>query len=111
VQHGHGALLKAILEANPQAEGLLFDQSAVVAAAPPLLTEAGLADRCIVQAGNFFQAVPANGDCYLLSQILHNWNDEGCLTILRNCRAAMTPEGGSSSLSACWRRNRARRTR
>ena len=90
---GNGALLKAILEANPQAEGLLFDQSAVVAAAPPLLTEAGLADRCIVQAGNFFQAVPANGDCYLLSQILHNWNDEGCLTILRNCRAAMTPGG------------------
>lgn len=88
---GNGALLQAILTANSQADGLLYDQDAVVAAAPALLAKAGLGDRCRVQAGDFLQFVPSEGDCYTLSQILHNWNDERCLTILRNCRAAMEP--------------------
>ena len=86
---GNGALLKAILMANPQAHGVLYEQEAVVRAAPAVLAEAGLTERCRVQAGDFLQAIPSGGDCYTLCQILHNWNDERCLTILRNCRAAM----------------------
>ena len=86
---GNGALLKAILTANAHAEGLLYDQEAVVAAAPELLAEPGLTGRCRVEAGDFFANVPSGGDCYTLSQILHDWNDERCLTILGNCRSAM----------------------
>jgi SAM-dependent methyltransferase len=90
---GNGALLKSILAVNAETIGLLYDQDAVVAAAPALLAAAGLASRCRVQAGDFFQSVPSGGDCYTLSQILHDWNDERCLTILRNCQAAMKPDG------------------
>jgi hypothetical protein len=86
---GNGALLQAILTANSQTEGVLYDQDVVVAAAPTVLAKAGLGDRCRVQAGDFLQYVPSGGDCYMLSQILHNWDDDNCLTILRNCRAAM----------------------
>ena len=86
---GNGALLKAILMANAHADGLLYDQEAVVAAAPELLAEAGLAGRCRVEAGDFFANVPSGGDCYTLSRILHDCNDERCLKILGNCRTAM----------------------
>ena len=72
-------MLKAVLVANAHADGLLYDQEAVVAAAPELLAEAGLAGRCRVEAGDFFANVPSGGDCYTLSRILHDWNDERCL--------------------------------
>ena len=58
------------------ADGLLYDQEAVVAAAPELLAEAGLAGRCRVEAGDFFANVPSGGDCYTLSRILHDWNEK-----------------------------------
>jgi hypothetical protein len=44
-------------------------------------------------AGNFFESVPAGGDLYILSHVLHNWNDESCLRLLGNCRAALGPKG------------------
>jgi O-methyltransferase domain len=84
---GNGALLAAILAASPGARGLLFDQDAVVAGASAVL--GSYASRCTVQPGDFFQSVPAGGDVYTLSQILHDWSDERCLQILANCRAAM----------------------
>ena len=58
VAGGHGALLTTVLAANPQARGVLFDQPHVVAGAAPLLREAGVADRCEVVGGSFFEAVP-----------------------------------------------------
>ncbi|TCL74670.1 methyltransferase [Rhizobium sp. BK251] len=84
---GSGALLNAILSANPRAEGILFDQEAVVALADGVLGT--VAERCKTHAGSFFDSVPSGGDVYTLSQILHDWSDEHCLTILKNCRAAM----------------------
>jgi hypothetical protein len=84
---GNGGLLAKILAANPGGRGLLFDQEAVVAGAPEAL--GSYISRCLIQPGNFFDSVPAGGDVYLLSQILHDWSDERCLEILRNCRAAM----------------------
>jgi hypothetical protein len=84
---GNGALLAAILAANPGTKGLLFDQEAVLSGAAAAL--GGHASRCVIQAGSFFQSVPAGGDIYTLSQILHDWSDERCLKILANCRAAM----------------------
>jgi hypothetical protein len=91
VAGGNGALLAAILAANPEARGILFDQEAVVSAAPAVL--GGAIDRCEIRSGSFFDAVPAGGDIYTLSQILHDWDDARCLTILANCRAAMGGHG------------------
>ncbi len=87
---GNGALIAAVLEANASVRGVLFDQDSVVAGAPSILGRN--ADRCRIDPGNFFDRVSAGGDIYLLSQILHDWNDERCISILRNCRAAMGPD-------------------
>ena len=59
--------------------------------APTRLRALGVGDRVTIQAGNAFEAVPPGADAYLLSHVIHDWNDDQCLTILRNCRAAMTP--------------------
>jgi hypothetical protein len=52
-----------------------------------------VAERCELRGGDFFAGVPAGGNAYLLSNILHDWDDEHCLRILRNCRNAMAPGG------------------
>jgi hypothetical protein len=88
-----GALLAAILQAHPQVRGMLFDQPHVVARAPELLAEAGVADRVHVEAGSFFEAVPAGGDAYVLKSIVHDWEDEEALAILRTVRRAIPAEG------------------
>jgi hypothetical protein len=86
---GNGAFLAAILTAHPALRGVLFDQPHVVANAAPLLTAAGVADRCEIVGGSFFDAVPAGGDAYVLKAILHDWEDDDCVRILRTCRHAM----------------------
>jgi hypothetical protein len=83
---GEGLLLRSILQAYPEANGILFDQ-------PEVLESAGLTDRCTIVAGNFFDWVPAGGDLYILKNVLHAWDDEGCLPILRNCRQAIAQNG------------------
>ncbi len=90
---GHGALLAAILRAHPAARGILFDLPHVMEGAAGFLEEAGVADRCERAGGDFFTAVPAGGDAYVLSQILHDWDDERCLAILRQCRRAIREDG------------------
>ncbi len=84
---GHGALAAAVLGANPGLRAIVFDRPHVAAGAAAVLAAAGVAERCAVEAGDFFQAVP-RGDCYLLKHILHDWDDARCLAILRNCRGA-----------------------
>jgi hypothetical protein len=91
---GHGALLAAVLDRHPGMQGVLFDQPQVVAGAGPMLEEAGVADRCRVEGGSFFDSVPDGGDAYVLKSILHDWDDPDATTILRNCRHAMS-EGGA----------------
>ncbi len=86
---GKGTLLAAILAANPALRGILFDQPHVVADAKDLLERAGVADRCEVVAGSFFEAVPEGADAYLLKSIIHDWDDAAAIEILRKCRAAM----------------------
>jgi hypothetical protein len=87
---GTGFFLAAILSRHPGARGVLFDQPQVVAGAPAVLERAGVADRCEVIGGDIFQAVPEHGDAYVLKSILHDWNDQDSLAILRTCRRAMT---------------------
>jgi hypothetical protein len=92
---GHGSLLAAILKANPSLKGVLFDQSAVIARAEndKHITAKGIAQRCRLESGNFFEGVPKGGDAYIMKYILHDWNDEECVKILANCRAAMSEKG------------------
>jgi O-methyltransferase domain len=88
---GQGNTLVELLTSYPALKGVLFDLPAVVAGAPGVLAAGGVADRCRVLAGDFFEAVPEGGDAYVLSNILHDWDDARCLTILANCRRAMAP--------------------
>ena len=90
---GYGALLAAILRSNPGARGVLFEQPHVVASAEEQLVAAGVADRCTFVGGDFFAAVPTGGDAYVLSQILHDWDDERCVAILGQCRRVMPDHG------------------
>ena len=86
---GHGALTAAILQACPRPTVILFDQPAVVAGAQRRLRADGVTDRCRYVAGDFFDAVPAGGDAYILKDIVHDWDDGRTMAILRNCHAAM----------------------
>jgi hypothetical protein len=88
---GNGTLLALLLAAHPAARGILFDQAHVVAAADSGLAAAGVADRCEIVAGSFFENVPTGGDAYVLKSIIHDWEDEESVAILRGCRASMGP--------------------
>jgi hypothetical protein len=90
---GEGALLAAILAANPLMRGILFDQPHVVTTAAGVLEQAGVAGRCTVVEGSFFDAVPVGGDVYILKSILHDWDDASASRILRSCREAITVTG------------------
>ena len=72
-------------------KGVLFDLAQAMTDAPARLQALGVEDRVTIQAGNAFEAVPPGADAYILSHVIHDWNEDHCLTILRNCRAAMTP--------------------
>ncbi|MGQ0551463.1 MAG: methyltransferase [Armatimonadota bacterium] len=90
---GHGRLLASILKAYPTMRGILFDLPHVIEGAKGLLDAAGVADRCERIGGDFFETVPRGGDAYLLSVVIHDWDDERALIILKNCRTAMGTSG------------------
>jgi hypothetical protein len=90
---GHGRLLSMILAKAPDARGVLFDLPSVVDGAGPELTKAGVTDRCTVEGGSFFEAVPDGGDAYLMKAILHDWNDDDAVRILKSIRTAIAPGG------------------
>jgi O-methyltransferase/methyltransferase family protein len=87
---GIGTLLSTILMRYPHLTGVLYEQPSVIDQANAVISNAGAIDRCDLVAGDFFQAVPAEADAFLLSHILHDWDDANCLRILRQCAAAMT---------------------
>jgi ubiquinone/menaquinone biosynthesis C-methylase UbiE len=90
---GQGILLAAIMQAAPALRGVLFDRPTVVERARQRFVDAGLDRRCEVVPGDFFEAVPAGGDMYLLSRVIHDWDDAEATQILATCRAAMGPDG------------------
>jgi 2,7-dihydroxy-5-methyl-1-naphthoate 7-O-methyltransferase len=90
---GDGTLLSVILRAHPHLRGTLVEVPATAAAAKASLGQGDLADRCEVAAGSFFEALPAGGDAYLLSEVLHDWPDAEATAILRRCRDAAGPDG------------------
>ena len=85
-------MLGAVLAAHPHLIGVLFDQEHVIAGAEQVLSAAGVVDRCEIVAGSFFSSVPEGGDAYVLKSIIHDWEDEESVAILRACRAAMRPQ-------------------
>ncbi len=93
VAGGRGTLLAGILRAYPGVRGVLFDLPHVVAGADAAFAAAGVAERASVVPGSFFEAVPAGGDAYILSAILHDWDDERATAILATCRRAMAGRG------------------
>jgi len=90
---GQGASAIEILTAHPHLKGAVFDQPAVAAKATAAISEAGLSERCKAVGGDFFASVPDGYDAYLLKYILHDWDDEECIAILRSCRRAMSAAG------------------
>jgi len=90
---GYGALLSAILLANPHLQGVLFEQPHVIDEGSSYLESSGAADRIRTAPGDFFQAVPEGGDAYILSTVIHDWNDDESVQILQNIRRAIRPEG------------------
>jgi SAM-dependent methyltransferase len=87
---GHGQLLSAILARNPHLSGVLFDRPSGVAAAQQGV--GGDLPRTEFIAGDFFENVPI-GDVYVIKKVIHDWDDERAVLILRNCRKAMLPDG------------------
>jgi O-methyltransferase/methyltransferase family protein len=87
---GEGTFLAAVLQSAPRAKGTLFErpQAAAAAQAAVAVSEAG--GRIEVLAGDFFVAVPNGADLYLIKQVVHDWNDEQAVSILANCRRAMS---------------------
>jgi hypothetical protein len=90
---GHGGLITGILKKNPNLKGVLFDAPEVIEGARPRIEEAGLADRCETVPGDFFQAVPAGGDAYIMKWIIHDWDDQKSNTILRHIRNQIPANG------------------
>jgi hypothetical protein len=90
---GHGQMLASILQAHPSLHGVLLDLPHVVKGATPLLEGAGVADRCQVIGGDAFKAVPEGLETYLLSRVIHDWDDERAIALLARCHQAMQPQG------------------
>jgi len=95
VAGGHGQVLTSVLQKYPAMRGVLFDLDHVIAGAGPLLKASGVGDRVSTESGDFFKAVPAGGDAYIMKHIIHDWDDAEALTILRNIRTRLgdRPEG------------------
>lgn len=85
---GHGMLLAGFLQANPELKGILFDLPQVIEGAPALLEKEGVADRVDLVEGDFFETIPVEADAYLMKFIIHDWDDERAIKILKNIHAA-----------------------
>ena len=90
---GHGGLITSIVQKNPEVKGVLCDAPQVIEGARQKLEAAGVTDRCEAVAGDFFKAVPEGGDAYVMKWIIHDWEDEKAITILKNCRKHMQANG------------------
>jgi hypothetical protein len=88
---GNGSQITAILQQHGRLKGILFDLPHVIERAGKRMTASGVLDRCQLVGGSFFESVPAGADAYVLRHIIHDWEEEKALTILRNCHRAMGP--------------------
>ena len=89
----YGALLAAILQARPELSGQVFDLPALKDASTAYLQRMGVADRARFTGGSFFDPIPPGADGYMLKSIIHDWDDDEAVQILKNCAAAAGREG------------------
>lgn len=89
---GLGILMVEILSANPLMKGFVADISSVIQKTEKMIQDSGIEDRCQAIECDFFRSIPSGSDAYLMSNILHDWPDEQCRIILKNCRQAMKKE-------------------
>lgn len=87
---GNGSLLSAILEKYETINGMVFDLPETIERSKVSCEK--VISRCKFHGGNFFESIPTGGDIYLMRHIIHDWNDDDSLTILKNCRKAMKPK-------------------
>lgn len=87
-----GTLVHALMAKNASLRGSVLDLPQVVPDAIAAAERKGLSERFEGIVGDFFESLPS-ADLYLLKFILHDWDDDGCVRILRNCRAALTGGG------------------
>jgi len=90
---GLGSMISAVLQANPDLNGILFDAPSVIEKSHDFLTEAGVRERCKTIGGDFFESVPTGGDLYTMRWIIHDWDDDLSIKILKNIRQVI-PENG-----------------
>ena len=90
---GHGGLITSILQRHANMRGILFDAPQVIDGAKAPVDASGVGDRCQLVGGNFFESVPSGADAIILKWIIHDWNDEQCVTILKNCHRALPEDG------------------
>jgi ubiquinone/menaquinone biosynthesis C-methylase UbiE len=93
VAGGEGLLIASILKSNPTLKGVLFDQPHVIEKAKRFLEAEGVLERCQLVAGNFFESVAEGGDAYILKYIIHDWDDERAIAILKQCHKVMPANG------------------
>jgi hypothetical protein len=90
---GTGNLLTTVLLANPALRGVLYDLPHVANEARALIAKKGLSERCEVVEGSFFESVPSRGDAYMLSHVIHDWDEASCIRVLEHCRGAIQGDG------------------
>lgn len=88
---GQGSVIRALLRRHPDLQGAVFDIESAVADAHQELRDGDLASRCRLVAGDCRDSVPVPADLYLIRHVLHMWEDQTCVGILRNCAAAANP--------------------
>ena len=89
---GNGSNLSAVLQKYPNMRGILFDSPQVIEGAKANI-DTSVSDRCELVGGDFFQSVPPGADAIILKWIIHDWNDEQSVAILKNCHRVL-PDGG-----------------
>ena len=88
-----GNMLINILRLHDRPHGVLYDLPHVVTDAPSFIEKHGSQDRISIESGSFFESVPSSHDAYILSHIIHDWDEDECQTILQNCRRAIKDDG------------------
>lgn len=96
---GRGGLLAEVLKMHQNTRGVLFDQAQVLEE-PEHLKSANVLEQCELVSGDFFKSIPTGGDVYMLKRILHDWSDADAITILKNIRAAMSPDSRVAVIDA-----------
>jgi len=90
---GNGSLVLAVLGRYPELQGRIADLPYIEAQARGGIEAAGAAGRCAFSPCDFFREIPKGADLVVMKSVLHDWTDEECVRILKNCRAAIEPGG------------------